>query len=151
MSSTSFSPSNSVLPQLVQTSETFGLVIDGSTGSSSSPATFTALHCLQYQTGIAVLKIRCLDMHQSHSIDSTQFFSLIAKCSGYHFISSDARIISTGITRMNHCSVEMISIGVLQRQQIPTLCSIGSCLLSNPCVFKSSIILFLHSVTLSPL
>ncbi len=151
VSKTSFSPSNSVPPQFTQA--VFGLVSKGSTGNSSpssSAATFTAPQFLQYQTGIGTLKIRCREMHQSHSIVSTQFSSRTRKCSGCHLISCAAFFTASFCTRTNHCRVEIISIGVLHRQQTPTLCRSLSRLLSSPAASKSATTFRLHSVTLSP-
>src|SRR3990172_5873164 len=45
----------------------------GSRGSHSSFATFVFPHSAQYQAGIGVANILCLEMHQSHSIVPVQF------------------------------------------------------------------------------
>src|SRR5208337_5282781 len=81
VSSTSTSPSNEVPPHFLQ--GCFGFASVGSIGRSFSSGTAISPHFLQNQTGIGVAKIRCREMHQSHSICSTQFSILRSMCSGY--------------------------------------------------------------------
>jgi len=107
-------------------------------------------HSLQNQTGIGVAKIRCREMHQSHSICPIQFSMRRNMCPGVHFTSRAAFIISSGAIFTNHCRSLIISIGVLHRQQVPTRCSRGSCRLRIPSAFMSERIASLHSPDFLP-
>ena len=73
--------------------------------------------------------------------------------SGYQFISSLAlrTIFLKGIVFKNHCSALINSTGVLQRQQTPTFCSNGSCLISILSFCISLIIAFRASSIVIPL
>ncbi len=148
VSSTSSSPANSVLPHVLQGWSGFASV--GSTGRSFSSGTAICPHFLQNQTGIGVAKIRCREMHQSHSIWDVQFSILRSMCSGYHAISWAAFRISSGLTFTNHWRSDKISIGVLQRQQVPTRWASCSCLCRIFPAFISARMAFLHSCVFSP-
>ncbi len=75
VSITSLSPLNSFEPHwghlLIR-----GFSNRGSTGIQLSSASIILSHFLQYQIGIGVAKIRCLDITQSQSRDVAQFMSL---------------------------------------------------------------------------
>src|SRR5208337_5203124 len=148
VSSTSTSPVNSWPPHVGQ--GCFGCVREGSQGRSFSSGTTIPPHFLQNQTGIGVAKIRCREMHQSHSIWSIQFSIRRSMCPGYHAIWWAASRISCCLIRMNHCRPERISIGVLHRQQVPTRCSSFSCFFRIPAACISERIAFLHSVVERP-
>src|SRR5664280_446411 len=147
VSRTSVSGSNSVEPQI---QAFFGAASFGSIGSQLSSEIMTSPHCLQYQIGIGVAKILCLEMHQSHSIVPVQFWSLTFIYSGYQLISSAAFRMPSGLILTNHWGSERISIGVSQRQQSPTFCSRGVCLYRKPAVFRSEMTASLQSVMLMP-
>src|SRR5665647_2897789 len=84
VSRTSTSPVNSLLPHFLQ--GCFGDSRVGSTGRSFSSGSTKSPHFLQNQTGIGVAKILCREIHQSHSICSTQFSILSSICSGNQVI-----------------------------------------------------------------
>ena len=148
VSSTSSSPKNSFPPHFGQ--GCFGWVSVGSQGRSFSSGRTISPHFAQNQTGIGVAKIRCREIHQSHSIWSIQFSIRSNMCRGYHVIWWAASRISFCLIRMNHCRLERISIGVLQRQQVPTRCDRLSCFLRIPSAFISARTAFLHSAVERP-
>src|SRR5206468_4383714 len=71
VSSTSVSPRSSRLPHLEHFSSG-GLSLRGSTGKLSASGMMVDSHFVQYQTGIGVAKILCLEITQSQSRDSAQ-------------------------------------------------------------------------------
>ena len=107
---------------------------------------------LQYQTGIGVANNLCLEIHQSHSIESAQFKSLDSICFGTQLISLDASLTwsISFLTAINHCFLTRISIGVLHLQQVPTFCSRSSCFTRYPSSFKSLIVASLASAKVMP-
>ncbi|KAF5036945.1 hypothetical protein DSECCO2_569820 [anaerobic digester metagenome] len=73
----------------------FGLSTVGSIGRSASSGMTVSPQAAQNQTGIGVAKIRCREMHQSHSIEFAQFSSRVNICSGVQDIfRADSRISS---------------------------------------------------------
>src|SRR6267143_588668 len=74
VSRTSVSPRSSRLPQLGHFSSG-GLSLRGSTGRLFSSGMIVDSHFVQYQTGIGVAKILCLEITQSQSRDSAQSMS----------------------------------------------------------------------------
>ena len=115
VSRTSSSPMNSVHPH---SQGSKGLSTVGSIGSWSSLGRMTFPQSLQYHTGIGVANNLCLEIHQSHSMESAQFIKRLFICSGTQRISSVAFLISSIIlvTATNHCFLTRISIGVLHLQ-----------------------------------
>ena len=81
------------------------------------PAIFPNLLC-NPNTGIGVANILCLEIHQSHSMESAQFTIRDFMWSGTHFISSAATLVFSikSRTATNHCSLRRISTGVLHLQ-----------------------------------
>ena len=147
VSRTSCSGMNSELPHL---HFFLGWVRLGSRGSQLSSATSASWQFLQYQAGMGVAKILCLDMHQSHSMESAQFSRRTRMWAGIHSISSAIFFISGASIRTNHCCSDRISMGVLHRQQSPTFCSRGSCLKIIPCSVRSWVIFSFVSSTVRP-
>ena len=119
----------------------------GSIGNWSSSGKITLPQSLQYQTGIGVANNLCLEIHQSHSIESAQFNRRLSICSGTQRISFEASLTSSinFVTATNHCFLTRISIGVLHLQHWPTFWSTSSCFVRYPSAFKSSIVCFLAS------
>src|SRR6266496_1281185 len=74
VSSTSVSPRSSRLPHLGHFSSG-GLSLRGSTGRLFSSGMIVDSHLVQYQTGMGVAKILCLEITQSQSRDSAQSMS----------------------------------------------------------------------------
>ena len=149
VSSTSTSPEKEVLPHFWH--GCFGFTSVGSTGRSFSSGVTISPHFVQNQTGIGVAKIRCREIHQSHSICSTQFSIRRSMCSGNQVISWAAFWISSGLIFTNHCRSERISMGVLQRQQVPTRWASFSCRFRIFCACMSARIAFRQSVVFRPL
>ena len=127
VSNTSSSPMNSVHPH---SHACLGLSTVGSIGNWSSSGNMTLPHSLQYHTGIGVANNLCLEIHQSHSMESAQFNKRLSICSGTQRISFEAFLLSSIIlvTATNHCFLTKISIGVLHLQHWPTFWSTSSCL-----------------------
>ena len=115
VSNTSSSPMNSSHPH---SHTCFGLSTVGSIGRSSASGRITFPQSLQYHTGIGVANILCLEIHQSHSMESAQFTIRDFMCSGTHLISSAAVLVFSikSRTATNHCFLTRISIGVLHLQ-----------------------------------
>ncbi len=148
VSRTSASPSHSSEPQAGQ--GFCGRSRAGSTGRSSISGTMKPPQSRQTQTGMGVAKMRWRDMHQSHSIWDVQFSSRVYICAGIQEISCAAAMILSGRTLTNHWRSLMISIGVLQRQQVPRRCSISSCRLRVPSAAMSPRIASRHSARVMP-
>src|SRR5437763_6725492 len=92
VSSTSVSPRSSRLPHLGHFSSG-GLSLRGSTGRLFSSGMIVDSHFVQYQTGIGVAKILCLEINQSQSRDTAQSMSrclekggLQSSCSAHYMI-----------------------------------------------------------------
>ena len=127
VSNTSSSGINSLQPHSQGSS---GLSTVGSIGNCSSFGKITFPQSLQYHTGIGVANNLCLEIHQSHSMESAQFNKRLSICSGTQRISFEAFLVSSInlVTATNHCFLTKISIGVLHLQHCPTFWSTSSCL-----------------------
>ena len=123
-----------------------GLSWVGSIGKSSTSGRITFPQSLQYHTGIGVANILCLEIHQSHSMESAQLTIRDFMCSGTQFISSAAVLVFSikSLTATNHCFLTNISIGVLHLQHWPTFWSTCSCFNRYPSAFRSSMVCFLQ-------
>src|SRR5512143_2150570 len=101
-----------------------GCVTFVSTGSSSGSARWISPHCLQYHTGTGVANTLCLLSTQSQSRLFVQSMSLYLMKSGYHVIFFACSMIWSlkAVVFMNHCLAFTTSIGVSQRQHVPTSC-----------------------------
>ena len=143
VSNTSTSGTNSSHPH---SHACFGLSTVGSIGKSSTSGKITFPQSLQYHTGIGVANILCLEIHQSHSMESAQLTIRDFMCSGTHFISSAATLVFSikSRTATNHCSLRRISTGVLHLQHWPTFWSTCSFFNRYPSASKSSTVCFLQ-------
>src|SRR6266702_5950743 len=152
VSNTSVSPFKSLDPHLGHFSRGGGSLL-GSDGRWFSSATSVSPHFLQYHMGIGVPKIRCLDTTQSQSKDWVQSIRRFLENGGTHRSWSAEAVTSSVICLvfMNHWGREMISTGVLQRQQVPMFCFTGSSRSILPSFFSSSSTFILASSILSPL
>ncbi len=151
VSITSVSPLNLLPPHFGHLS-IFGGSVLGSIGSQSSSATIVWPQFSQYQTGMGVANILCLDITQSQSNDLTQSIRRFLAHSGTHFIfSAHSKTLSAiALVLTNHCILTKISIGVWHLQQVPIFWIISSSFKMKPIVFKSLTIRFLHSVIVNP-
>src|SRR6266705_1218789 len=109
VSSTSVSPLTSRLPHLEHFS-CGGLSLRGSTGRLFSSGKTVASQFVQYQTGIGVAKILCLEITQSQSRDSAQSMSRCLEKGGTQssFPAHSTTFCVRSRVFMNHWGLAMI-------------------------------------------